>query len=115
QKGAADVSQYVYYRFDITGNQKNKAEFKSPASALLLTASHEQDGNIYFFGSSLNSTDPFEGVFSEYAPIYNPGYNEGGLNKLDFKWRKSLDEKMEKFHLLKFTGNDLAFASSTPI
>ena len=100
-KGATDASSYVYFQFDIEGKLKNKVEFKSPASALLLTAAYENSGNVYFFGTSSKSKDPFEEVFKEYASIYNPGANEEGNNLKDIKWRKSLDEKMENFHLLK--------------
>ncbi|SHG78380.1 hypothetical protein SAMN05443549_106215 [Flavobacterium fluvii] len=112
-KGKSDPSNYVFCEFDIEGNIKNKVEFKSPASALLITAAYEKDGNIYFFGTSTKSKDAFAEVFNEYAPIYNPG--GGGSNKLDLKWRKSLDEDMDNFHLLKFKGNQLAFASTTAV
>lgn len=112
-KGKSDPSNYVYYEFDLEGNIKNRIEFKSPATALLITAAHEKDGNVYFFGTSTKSKDAFAEVFNEYAPIYNPGAS--GSNKLDLKWRKSLDEDMDNFHLLKFKGNQLAFASTTPV
>lgn len=114
-KGAADVSKYIFYQYDIAGNLKHKIEFKSPASALLITAAYENAGNIYFFGTSPKSEDAYAEKFSEYAPISNPGFTEGGNNSMDFKWRKSLDEKMDNFHLLKFSGSQLAFASQTPI
>ncbi|MCZ2276414.1 MAG: hypothetical protein LC117_00590 [Bacteroidia bacterium] len=114
-RGAADVSKYVYFRFDIEGNQKSRVEYSSPASAMLITASYDKDGNVYFFGSSGDSKESFERVYSEYAPIYNPGFTEGGENKLDAKWRKHLNEKMENLHLLKFSDNALAFASTAPV
>ena len=114
-KGAADVSKYLYFQFDIKGNLKSKIEFKSPASALLITAAYEKDGSVYFFGTSTKSSESFKEVFNEYAPIYNPGSNEQGNNIKDIKWRKALDEKMDNFHLLKFSGNQLAFASTTPV
>ncbi|PWA07444.1 hypothetical protein [Flavobacterium psychrotolerans] len=114
-KGALNVSNYVYYQFDIEGNIKNKIEFKSPASALLLTSAYEKDGNVYFFGSSTKSKDPFQEVFNEYASIYNPGAGADGNSKLYLKWKKSLDEDMDNFHLLKFSGNQLTFASTTAV
>ena len=114
-KGSADVSKYVYFQYDITGNLKNRGEFKSPASALLLTVVYKKDDNIYFCGSSTKSSDPYEEVFKEYAPIYNPGVTDGGANLADIKWQKSSEEKMDNFHLLKFTGNQLTFASTTPV
>lgn len=112
-KGMNDVSNYVYYEFDIDGNVKNKVEFKSPASALLITAAYEKEGDIYFFGTSIKSKDSFDEVFHEYAPIYNPGAS--GSNKLDFKWQKSSQEEMDFFHLLKFKNNKLALATATPV
>lgn len=117
-KGAPDVSKYVYYLCDIDGTVKNKVEFKSPASALLITAAHEKDGDIYFFGTSKKSTDAFSKVFSEYAPIYNPGSittKMEGANILDVKWRDCQKQRMENFHLLKFSGNQLALATTVPV
>ena len=115
KKGAADITKYMYYQFDIEGNQKYKTEFKSPASALLITAAYEKDGNLYFFGTSTKSSDPFEKVFEEYAPIRCPGFPDGNNNFQDSKWRKSMKETMNNFHLLKFTGSKLDFASTTPV
>ncbi len=110
-----DPSKYVYFKFDIRGKMLGRTEFKSPATALLITSAYEKDGSMYFFGTSTKSTECFNRVFNEYAPIYNPGYTEGGNNKLDFKWQKSLEEKMDNFHILKFSDNKLAFASTTPV
>ena len=110
-----DPSKYVYFKFDIRGKILGRTEFKSPATALLITSAYEKDGSMYFFGTSTKSNECFNRVFNEYAPIYNPGYTEGGNNKLDFKWQKSLEEKMDNFHILKFSDNKLAFASTTPV
>ena len=114
-KGAADVSKYVYFQYDIKGNLKNKVEFNSPASALLITAASEKDGNVYFCGSSQKTVEPYEKVFREYAPIYNPGITPGGMNMKDIYWQKAASEKMDNFHLLKFSGNQLTFSSTTPV
>lgn len=117
-KEGSDVSKYVYFQYDIEGNLKNRVEFKSPASALLISAAYELDGNVYFYGTSIKSNDAFDKVFNEYCPIYNPGAKAAsmeGNNKMDVKWRKCLDDKMDNFHLLKFSGSQLDFASSTPV
>lgn len=114
-KGSSDVTKYSYFQFDITGKLIDKTTFTSPASALLITAASEMQGNIYFCGTSTKTSDPYDEVFHEYAPIYNPGNTPGGNNLADIKWRKALDEKMENFHLLKFSGSQLAFSSTTPI
>ena len=114
-KGASDVSNYVYFQIDILGNIKNKVEFKSPASALLLSSAYEKNGNVYFFGTSTKSKEAFKEVFHEYASIYNPGAGSTGSSYLYLKWRKSLEEDMENLHLLKFSGNRLDFASTTSL
>jgi hypothetical protein len=114
-KDATDISKYVYFQYDIKGNLKNKAEFNSPATAMLITAAYEKEGSVYFCGSSQKSTDPYEKVFREYAPIYNPGITPGGMNMKDIYWQKAAAEKMDNFHLLKFSGNILTFVSTTPV
>ena len=111
KKGSANITKYMFFQFDIEGNQKYKAEFTSPASALLITAAYTKDGALYFFGSSTKTSDPFEKVFEEYAPI--PSLM--GSNLQEIKWQKSLKETMSNFHLLKFTGSKLDFASTTPV
>lgn len=108
--GAADISQYTYLQYDLTGKEIYRKVFKSPASALLITNMAENDGNVYFIGSSTKSKKAYEDVFNEYAPIFSPG----GENLLDLKWQKSSEAEMENLHLLKFTGNDLAMVSTTP-
>jgi hypothetical protein len=114
-KGSSDLTKYVYFQYDILGNLKNRVEFKSPASALIITGMYENEGNVYFCGSSVKSTEAFQDVFNEYAPIYNPGNTPGGANIKDIKWQKSTGEKMDNFHFLKFTGNQMTFASTTPV
>lgn len=110
--GAADISKYVYYQFDINGNQINKCEFKSPAPALLITSFYEKGDSVYFFGSSTKDKDAFNKAFHEYAPIVNPG---APSSYLAMKWEKSVAEKMDNFHILRFTGNQNDFSTSTPI
>jgi hypothetical protein len=117
-KNGSDLSKYVYLKYDIEGNLKNRVEFKSPASALLISAAYEKDAGVYFFGTSIKSNEAFDRVFTEYWPINNPGAAAAsieGNNKMDAKWRKCLDDKMDNFHLLKFSDNTLAFASTTPV
>lgn len=115
-KGAKDVTKYVYYQIGIEGNIKNKVEFKSPSSALFITNAYENASNIYFFGTSAKTNDAFAEMYSEYAPIFNPGAGaEDGNNLKDIKWRKHLEDKMDNFHLLKFSASQLAFASTTPV
>ncbi|KAB1155550.1 hypothetical protein [Flavobacterium luteum] len=111
-KGNGDISKYVYFQFDINGNQVNKCEFKSPASAMVITAFYEKDNSVYFFGSSTDGKDAYDKVFNDYAPINNPG---APSSYLAMKWEKSVAEKMDNFHILRFTGNENDFATNTPV
>jgi hypothetical protein len=113
-KEGADANKYLYLRYDIQGNLKSKTELKSPSSALLITAAFEKDGNVYFCGTSTNTTDPFVYIFQEYAPIQNPCFTQGN-NFQDAKWEKAAENKMDNFHLLKISGNQLVFATTTPV
>jgi len=117
-KGSADLTKYVYYRYDIEGNQKNKSVFTSPASALLISAIKEKGGDVYLFGTSEKTNDAYEKVYSEYSPIYNPGAMTAkmkGANYKDEVWRKCFNKSMDYFHLLKFSGNQLVFASKVQV
>jgi len=108
-----DLTKYVYLSYDGTGNLKNKVEFTSPASALLVNSVDEKDGDIYLFAMSKKGTNAYNKVFEEYAPIYNPGYSSGGNNYQDDKYNRSANQSMDNFHMLKFSGNELAFATTT--
>ncbi|MGY3211743.1 hypothetical protein [Mucilaginibacter sp. HD30] len=115
EKGNGDASSYTYLRYSQKGEFKTKATFKSPSTNLLIMNVNEAMGSIYFCGTSTKSSDAFDEVFSEFASIYNPGSTQGGANKVDIKWQKNAEEKMDSFHLLKFTGNQLDFASTAAI
>ncbi|NEN24926.1 hypothetical protein G3O08_15605 [Cryomorpha ignava] len=114
REGTGDIAEYIYLQYDLTGNEVYRSSFKSPASAMIVTDMAENAGNVYFIGSSSKSNKAYEDVFSEYAPIFNPGNTGAGANKVDLKWQKSSEATMENLHLLKFTGNELAMASTTP-
>ncbi|MBK8874995.1 MAG: hypothetical protein IPN13_14175 [Bacteroidetes bacterium] len=86
-KGNGEASNYVYFRFNIKGSLKERIPFKSPAPALLLTAVYQRENQVFLFGSSPEEAEFFNKTFSEYAPIFNPGYTEGGNNRLDFNWQ----------------------------
>lgn len=111
-KGAGDISKYVYFQFDINGNQVNKCEYKSPAPAMLITSFYEKDNSVYFFGSSTEEKVTFDKAFHEYAPIVNPG---APSSYLAMKWEKSSAEKMDNFHILRFTENKNDFSTTTPV
>ena len=114
QKGNGDVSKYIYFQYDISGTLKNKVEFASPAPAMMLTASYSKDGNVFLCGSSIKSKGPYDEEFKEYAPIENPCFKEGN-NKLDMRWIKASEQKMDNFHILQFRNDQLVFASTVPI
>lgn len=114
RKDAHDISQYMYLQYELGGNEVCRISFKSPASAMLISDVAENDGNVYFIGNSGKSTKAYEAVYSEYAPIYNPGATGAGANKVDLKWQKSSEATMENLHLLKFNEKNLLMASTTP-
>jgi hypothetical protein len=115
EKSAGDATNYTYFRYSQKGEFKTKAAFKSPSANLLIMNVTEAQGSVFFCGTSTKSADAYEEVFSEFANIYNPGWPQDGANKVDFKWIKNSEEKMNNFHLLKFTGNQLDFASTAPV
>ena len=94
---------------------KNKCTFKSPSNNLLVLNAQEKDGSIFFCATSSKKDDAYDDVYSEYAgAISNPCFTDGE-NKLDARWAKDADGKMEHFHLLKFTGNNFDFGSTANI
>lgn len=115
KKGEPDISNYTYLVYSEKGEIKNKVNFKSPSNNLLVTNVREANGSVFFCGTSTKSNDCFDEVFDDYvAEISCPCYKTA-QNYRDEKWMKKADDKMESFHLLKFTGNQLNFASTTPI
>ncbi|HOZ80407.1 MAG TPA: hypothetical protein PLY34_20605 [Ferruginibacter sp.] len=115
KKNEADKSAYTYLLYTGNGELKNKVNFKSPSNNLLITNVREVFGSVYFCGTSTKSTDSYDEVFEDYtAEISNPCYKTAE-NYKDEKWLKKADDKMDNFHLLKFTGNQLVFATTTPV
>lgn len=115
KKNEADISSYTYLLYSEKGELKNKVIFKSPSTNLLITNVQEANGSMFFCGTSTKSNDSFDEVFDDYvAEISNPCYKVA-QNYRDEKWMKKADDKMDFFHMLKFTGNQLNFASTTPV
>lgn len=113
--GSPDVSAYTYLRYSAIGELKNKAQFKSPWPNMLIMDASEKDGSVFFCGVSAKQAEAYDRVFEEYAgAISNPCFDDAE-NRQDQKWLKRANGKMERFHLLKFTGNNLDFASTDPI
>lgn len=113
--GSPDISAYTYMRYAPDGTLKNKSNFKSPWPNMLVVASCENGNSVFFCGTSTKKDDAYNRVFDEYAgAISNPCY-DGGENRQDEKWAKRADARMANFHLLKFTGDNLDFASTEPI
>lgn len=82
---------------------------------MLITNVKEVNGSVFFCGTSTKSNDSFDEVFDDYvAAIRNPCYKTAE-NYRDEKWMKKADDKMDNFHMLKFTGSQLIFASTTPV
>jgi len=115
KKGEPDISNYTYLHYSEKGELKNKVNFKSPSNNLLVTNVQEVNGAVFFCGTSSKSDDSFDEVFDDYvAEISNPCYKTA-QNFRDEKWMKKADDKMDNFHMLKFTASQLSFASTTPI
>jgi hypothetical protein len=115
QKGEPDITAYTYLKYSDKGEVKNKVIFKSPSPNLLIQDVSEDNGSVFFCATSTKSKEAYGEVFENYAAsIVNPCFTEG-KNKLDFKWLKKSGEKMESFHLLKFTDSKLDFATTAAI
>jgi len=115
KKSEPDLFNYTYLLYNSSGELKNKVNFKSPSTNMLVTNVQEANGAIFFCGTSTKTNDPFDEVFDDYvAEISNPCYKEA-QNYRDEKWMKKADNKMDFFHLLKFSGSQLHFATVTPI
>ncbi|MBS1630341.1 MAG: hypothetical protein JST27_09810 [Bacteroidetes bacterium] len=113
--GSPDLSAYTYLRYAPDGTLKNKCAFKSPSPNMIVTVDCEQDNSVFFCGTSTKKDDAYNRVFGNFAgAISNPCY-QSGENKMDEKWTKRSEQRMANFHLLKFTGNNLDFASNEPI
>ena len=115
KKGEPDLSAYTYLRYSPNGELRNKVPFKSPSNNLLIVDMVEKNGSVFFCATSTKSKEAYDEVFDEYtASISNPCYTDA-RNKTDAYWEKKANEKMESFHLLKFTGGNLDFASTAPV
>lgn len=115
KKGEADLTAYTFLRYGVKGDLKSKIGFKSPSSNLLIVDMSEKDGAVFFCATSTKSKDAYDEVFEEYtASITNPCYKEAN-NKQDFNWEKKSKEKMDSFHLLKFSATQLEFASTAAV
>lgn len=114
-KGAGDPSAYVYLHYDMKGNLKNKVEFKSPSTNMMINSIDTKDGEVYFVGLSTKSKDPYEEVFKDYMPIVNPSFPGENQNSQMDKYYKAASEEMDNFHFLKFSGNKLVFASTAAV
>jgi hypothetical protein len=115
KKGEPDVSAYTYLKYSDKGTLKNKVQFKSPSPNLLVVDKSEKEGSVFFCATSTKSKESYNEVFEDYAAaIVNPCFKEAA-NKQDMKWQKKAGQKMESFHLLKFTDSKLDFASTAAV
>ncbi len=115
KSGNGDATKYVYLHYDIKGTLKNKVEFTSPSSNLLVNSVDVKNGEVFMSALSTKSKDAYEEVFKDYASISNPG---GGPDEENFqlsKYNKAASEEMDNLHLLKFSGNKLVFATTQAI
>ena len=114
KKTESDFSKYTLVHYDMTGKLKTKKEFGSPASNLYINSADVKNGSIYFCATSTIDKDPFEKVFTDYAAILSPKF-KGSRNAQMLEWEERGNQKMDNFHFLKFTGNQMEFATTVPI
>jgi hypothetical protein len=114
RKGSADISNYIFLEYNMSGEIQNQIAFKSPASAMVITSMSENEGAVFFYGSSAKSDGSYDEEFGEYASISSPGFI-GAENTLDMRWEKRASEKMDNFHLIKISGKSLDFATTIPV
>jgi hypothetical protein len=114
KKGTAEADKYVYLHYDIKGNLKNKVEFKSPSTNLLINSANVKKGEVIFLGLSTKSKDGYDEVFEDYAPIENPNFS-GNANAQMMRYDKAAAQDMDFFHLLKFNGNKMVLSTTASI
>jgi hypothetical protein len=110
--GNGDATKYVYLHYDLKGTLKNKVEFTSPSSNLLVNSVDVKNGEVFMSALSTKSKDVYEEVFKDYASIRNPGYEENGQ---EGKYNRAASEEMDNLHLLKFSGNKMVFATTQAV
>lgn len=114
-KGNGDATKYVYLHYDIKGTLKNKVEFTSPSSNLLVNSADVKNGEVFMSALSTKSKEAYEEVFKDYASIGNPGGGPQGESFQLAKYNKAASEEMDNLHLLKFSGNKMIFATTAPV
>ncbi len=110
--GNGDATKYVYLHYDIKGILKNKVEFTSPSSNLLVNSADVKNGEVFLSALSTKSKEAYEEIFKDYASISNPGGGPGEENFQLSKYNKAASEEMDNLHLLKFSGNKMVFATT---
>lgn len=113
--GSGDATKYVYLHYDIKGTLKNKVEFTSPSSNLLVNSADVKNGEVFMSALSTKSKEAYEEVFKDYASISNPGGGPQGESFQLSKYNKAASEEMDNLHLLKFSGNKMIFATTAPV
>ncbi|MBS4043145.1 MAG: hypothetical protein KGZ59_04960 [Chitinophagaceae bacterium] len=108
-------SKYVFYEFTNKAELVASYEFSTPSPNLAITDFFEEKGNIYLLGGSTKDNDPYNKVFTSYAPIDNPGYSTS-KNAQMFKYEKSIrNNDFDNFHFIKLSNQSIGFISSIPV
>jgi hypothetical protein len=114
RRGFGDPTKYIYLHYDMTGQLKNKVEFVSPSSNLLVNSIDVKNGEVYLVGLSTKSKEAYQESFADYSIIESPGFQGEGNNQFA-KYNSRAAREMDNFHLLKFSGNKMIFATTAPI
>lgn len=113
-KGMPDLKKYVISEFKANGNLLYSSEFIAPSSNTLVMDYTEVNGDIVFAGGSDKSNDAFNQVFTDYAPIENPGYTTGANRQMDKYERRAYGERFDNFHIFRLSNGRLVFSGTTP-
>lgn len=108
-----DIKQYVYAEFTATADLVKRTNFISPSPNMMVMNYDDQNGDLYLFGASTKSADPYEEEFTDWATIGNP---QMGFSRQGQKYGEAVSKKtMAHIHLLKLKDGELVLAGTTPV
>lgn len=114
-KGMADTKKYVIAEVTNKGELVSTNEFTAPSPNTLIMDYTEIKGDLFFVAGSDKSNDPYNEVFTSFAPIDNPGYSTGANKQMDKYEKRVFGHEFDNFHLLRISKGQLVFASTTPV
>ncbi|MBX7203545.1 MAG: hypothetical protein K1X77_10780 [Bacteroidia bacterium] len=113
--GMSDTKLYSYVECSPDGKIAKNSTFTAPSPNTLIMDYSEANGSLYFIAGSDKSNEPFNKVFTSYAPINNPGYSTSDNRQMDKYEKHVMGTEFANLHLLRFTDGKLVFASTEPV